>query len=235
MDTLEDSQYIFTLDDDPSVSRILEKATGFKSLNCSSTKDLSRFVDRYTPVAAFIDIHLGIEDNGLDVIPKLRAKWPYSPLIVITSDLQDESLVEAFKQGADDYLLKPIKPKEVQIRFQTRLADLQNRAARTILNTGDISLDTAHRVVNGPLGRQFLAPIETLILAHLIKSQGTIVSKEVIKREAWGPVRVSDNAYYRKLFELRKALCDVSETVKIQSSYGTGLSLLSHAPLKDHA
>ena len=225
------NHFIVTLDDDPMVSRILEKATGIKSLSFQTPQELVQVASQYDPLAAFIDIHLGIDQCGLDAIPTLRARWPYCPLIVITSDPNDEMLVEAFKQGADDFLLKPIKPKELHARFQTRLTDLQERAAKTALKVGDVCLDTAHRVVTGPLGRQSLAPVETLLLAQLIKARGTVVPKEILKREAWGPVRVSDNAFYRKLFELRRALEGVSTAVKIQSVYGAGLSLDVNAAL----
>lgn len=225
MESLSDSKYIITLDDDPTVSLLLEKATSIKSVAFSSPRELCNVAEKYNPLAAFIDIHLGVDESGLDIIPTLRSKWPYCPLIVVTADPNDDTLVQAFKQGADDFVQKPIKPAEVAARFQTRLTELQDRAAKMALAIGDVTLDTAHRLVTGPLGRQFLAPVETLILAHLIKSRGTVVPKEVIKREAWGPVRVSDNAFYRKLFELRRALEGVSKTVKIQSVYGTGLSL----------
>lgn len=226
----EIEHYTITVDDDPMVCRIIERATGVRSLGFQSSQEIQPVAGQYEPLAVFIDIHLGIEESGLSLIPVFRSHWHYAPIIVVTSDPDDECLDEAFKQGANDFLLKPIKPREVQARFRTRLAELQERAARAALIAGDVRLDTAHRVVTGPLGRQFLAPVETLMLAQLIKAKGTVVPKEVIKREAWGPIHVSDNAFYRKLFELRRALEGVSQTVKIQSIYGTGLSLDVRTP-----
>lgn len=226
--------YTITVDDDPMVSRIIERATGVKSLGFQASREIEQVCPQYHPLAVFLDIHLGLDESGLTLIPLFRSHWPYAPIIVVTSDPDDECLDEAFKQGANDFLLKPIKPREVQARFRTRLSELQERATRAALVAGDVRLDTAHRVVTGPQGRQFLAPVETLMLAQLIRSKGTVVPKEVIKREAWGPIHVSDNAFYRKLFELRRALEGVSDTVKIQSIYGTGLSLdLRGASLPD--
>jgi len=222
--------YTITVDDDPMVCRIIERATGVRSLGFQSSGEIQAIARQYEPLAVFLDIHLGLDESGLELIPILRSQWPYAPIIVVTSDPDDECLDEAFKQGANDFLLKPVRPREVQARFRTRLAELQERAARAALIAGDVRLDTAHRVVTGPLGRQFLAPVETLMLSQLIKSKGTVVPKEVLKREAWGPIHVSDNAFYRKLFELRRALEGVSQTVKIQSIYGTGLSLDVRTP-----
>jgi DNA-binding response OmpR family regulator len=220
-----DNAFIVTLDDDPMVSRILELAIGVRSQSYRNLQDYvaARFVRE--PMAVFIDIHLGIEENGLDVIPDTRKRWPYTPIIVVTSDPNDEALELSFRRGADDFLLKPIKPREAQARFRTRLSEAQDKASKSALGVGDLFLDTAHKVISGPNGKQFLAPVETLMLAQLIKARGTVVPKEILKREAWGPVSVSDNAFYRKLFELRRALQVVTESVKIQSVYGEGLSL----------
>lgn len=228
-EVVNNNLFIVTLDDDPSVSRLLEKATGLRSVSFSSGRELCAVADKYNPLAAFVDIHLGVEENGLDVITTLRSKWPYCPVIVVTGDPKDEALEQAFKMGADDFVLKPIRAKEIQSRFQTRLTQLQERAGQVSLRVGDLTLDTAHRTVTGPLGRHFLAPVETLILAQLIKARGTVVPKEVLKREAWGLVQVSDNAFYRKLFELRRALKGVTNAVKIQSVYRSGLSLKTNS------
>lgn len=225
MQNLAGSQYVITLDDDPMVSKIIEKALSLRSVSFPTITDFNQRIPNTEPLAIFVDIHLANDQSGLDIVPQLRTRWPYSPIIVITGDPADECLVDAFRKGADDFLLKPIKPREVHARFQTRLTHLQDRASKSALGAGDVTLDTAHRVVTGPNGRQFLAPVETLLLAQLIKAKGTVVPKEILKREAWGPVRVSDNAFYRKLFELRRALEGVSSNVKIQSVYGAGLSL----------
>lgn len=222
--------FIVTLDDDPSVSRLLEKATGLRSVNFTTGRELCAVAEKMSPLAAFVDIHLGTEENGLEVITTLRQKWPYCPVIVVTADPKDEALESAFKMGADDFVLKPIRPKEIQTRFQTRLTQLQEKANNHSLMVGDLTLDTAHRTVTGPLGRHFLAPVETLILAQLIKAKGTVVPKEVLKREAWGLIQVSDNAFYRKLFELRRALKGVTTGVRIQSVYRSGLSLKTNSP-----
>jgi DNA-binding response OmpR family regulator len=225
MQHFESAQCTVTVDEDPTVCRVIEKATGIRSLGFASSQEFLNASFKFLPLAVFLDIHPGTEGLALALIPTLQARWPFAPVIVVASEPTDECLYEACKQGANDFLLKPIHPREVQARFRLRLAELQERAARAELSAGDVHLDAAHRVVSGPLGRQFLAPVETLMLAQLIKANGTVVSKEAIKRDAWGPIHVSDNAFYRKLFELRRALENVTNNVKVHSIYGTGISL----------
>jgi DNA-binding winged helix-turn-helix (wHTH) protein len=75
------------------------------------------------------------------------------------------------------------------------------------------------------MGREFLPPIESLMLATLLAARGTVVPKETLKHEAWGLNAVSDNAFHRKLFELRRAVQSVSKDVSIRSLYGRGIVL----------
>ncbi len=217
--------YFITLDDDPSVAVLLEAALSLPTVRFSAAETLEAVAEDFRPLAAFIDIELEGGRSGLDIIPNLRAAWPYCPIIVVTSHQEDSYVEEAFRRGADDLVIKPLRPLEVRARFQTRLTDLQERAHGTTMSVGDISLDTKHRVVSGPLGRHFLAPVETHMLAKLIQARGTVLPKEVLKLEGWGPIRVSDNAFYRKLFELRKGLQSVTQEVRVNSIYGCGISL----------
>lgn len=217
--------YFVTLDDDPSVSVILEKSLGVSSQSFSSSKGLKEIAQKNAPLAVFVDIFLGSEESGLDVINTLKKNWPYSPVIVVTADGSEKMLEKAFQMGADDYVRKPLRATEIRQRFQIRVQDAQERSGQVSLSYGDIELDVRHRTLMGPLGRSFLAPVESLMLAQLIKARGSLVQKETLKREAWGLNHVTDNAYYRKLFELRRGLAGVSKTVEIQSAYRAGLQL----------
>lgn len=226
--SIEES-YILAIDDDPTVGPLLGASLGLPAKTCASLEEFANLKVKQPPLATFVDIHLGLEENGLSILPDIKKRWPYNPVFVITSDAKDESLEEAFKVGADDFLTKPIREKEVKARFSTRLTDLQDRANQTTLGMVDVTLNLSHRVLTGPLGKRSLAPVETLILAQLIKAQGTMVLKEVLKREAWGVIKVSDNAFYRKVFELRRTLSEVTNSLSIRAVYGYGLKLeVSH-------
>ena len=127
--------------------------------------------------------------------------------------------------GADDLIIKPVKPRELIARFQTRLLTLQKHSQGSSVAYCGLTLDKEHRIVSGPMGREFLPPIESLMLATLLAARGTVVPKETLKHEAWGLNAVSDNAFHRKLFELRRAVQSVSKDVSIRSLYGRGIVL----------
>ncbi len=217
--------YFVTLDDDPNINGIIERFVGIKSISFVNSAELLKQASQLKPMAVFVDIHLGIDDCGLDVIPTLRAKWPYCPILVLTADPAEDTVSRALSTGADDFLRKPINSKELLARLHARLEDAAEKSARQILEVGDISLDVSHRMLSGPLGRRALSPTEINILAHLIQVRSTVVTKEVLKFRCWGPTAVSDNAVDRKIHEVRAALTDVSAIVRIKSIYGVGISL----------
>lgn len=218
-------KYTITLDDDTLVARIIEKATGIKSIAFSSAQKLVNEAQRYHPLAAFIDIHLDGGESGLQILPNLRTFWPYTPLLVITKDPTDEAVEKALDSGADDFIQKPLRPKELIARLRTRMDDLEKRQAKTTFHFGDIAIDTANRLLRGPKGKAYLSPTEAHLLVCLIQSKGTVVPKEKLKRVGWKKLAVGANALDRKLFELRRALADVSATVRMRSVYGAGVAL----------
>ena len=217
--------WVLVVEDDPVVAKIIEKSLNIPAVCLVDPAEIERLAPRKEPLGCFVDIHLGHGRSGLDFIPALRRKWPVSPVLVVTTDGSDEALEQAFFAGADDLIVKPVKPRELIARFQTRLLTLQKHSQGASISYFGIVLDKEHRIVSGPLGREFLPPIESLMLASLMAAKGTVVPKETLKHEAWGLNAVSDNAFHRKLFELRRAVQSVSNDVSIRSLYGRGIVL----------
>ena len=218
--------FIIVLDDDPMIERVISTATSKPTQNFSSIRTLEQEVDKLNPIALFVDIHLGLKESGLDVLPVLRSKWPFAPIIVITGDRNENSVGDALAAGADDFLYKPINPKELVARLQTRLGELAKREAREIIRFGDVTVDKVHRMVVNEHGKhRFLSPTEMSLLTCLLDAQGTVVRREILKRKCWGQVFVSDNALNRKLHEVRRSLNEVSDYLKIRTIYGTGFAI----------
>ncbi len=229
-----DLRYTVTLDDDPVVACLIEETLGLKNFSFSSTEPLLECAEHLNPVGAFVDIHLKGE-CGLDIVPKLRAAWPMTAIIVISGDESDDSILQALASGADDFVRKPISSAEMNARLRARIENLNDRNKLNLLRFGDLQVDLKHKTIAGPKAQLSLSSREVELLAHMIQAQGTIVSKEVLKRHLWGSLSVSDNALDRKIFEVRRALREVSDTAELHSVYGVGmvLRIRSQASEKD--
>jgi DNA-binding response OmpR family regulator len=206
MSQLSGNEYIIVLDDDPMVARIIQKSLGLKTLQYSTVESLTAEAGKFHPVAAFVDIHLETE-TGLSAVPVLKAKWPFCPIIVITGDSTDDAITEALACGADDFVRKPIRPKELAARLQTRLIDQAQKEAKNVLRVGDLSAT------------------EINLFLSLLQARGTIVPRSTLKLRCWGQIAVSDNALDRKVYEVRRALREIGSQLNVGTAYGVGFSV----------
>lgn len=215
---------IIVIDDDPMINKIIGSATGKKTLHFTSTTSMLEQIESLDPLCMFLDIHLGMQENGLDILPNLKERWPFCPIIVVTGDKKDNTIGNALASGADDFIYKPIHPKELMARMQARLEELSRREARELIHIGDLVVDIAHRVVTNEESKEqrYLSPTEMSLLTCLLNAHGTVVRREVMKRKCWGQIYVSDNALNRKLHEVRRSLKEISHLVNIRTIYGTG-------------
>jgi DNA-binding response OmpR family regulator len=218
-------RYTITLDDDPQVHRAIAQATGIESRWFASSAKIPAG-DELNPLAVFVDVGMSVAsaENG-QLIPKLKDHWPLSPIILTAQSENSDMLLEAMALGADDFVAKPIEPREITRRFEVRLAALARRAARETIKVGDLAIDTLQRSVSSTRGVKFLSPTEIKLISELAKAGGDVVPRELLKSRCWPQMEVSDNALNRKLYEVRRRLMPLSEKINIRTIYGVGFVL----------
>ena len=155
----------------------------------------------------------------------LRSWWVYCPIIVVTASPGDDIVGLALAAGANDYLRKPMNPKELAARLHARTVEMQQRAAMDSIQIGDSTLDIIRRCLSGKKGKRHLSELDARLLAHLARSPETLISRPELKQVLWGGLRITDNALDKRLCELRQALRDVGASASLLSYYGKGLRL----------
>jgi DNA-binding response OmpR family regulator len=217
--------YTITLDDDLVVHKMIAKATGIASLPFVSQKSLAERMDELDPMAAFVDMHLGPEENGLDVIPSLRLRWPFCPILVVTSDAGDAAIGEALAAGANDFIRKPISGKEVLARLNARVREMAHHQEIEQISIGDVVFNRRLGTLSGRGVSRHLTPKEMLMFESIASAKGMMITRKDLKRRVWGDTKVSDNAFDKLLHKLRSALRDASAELSIEALYGAGVAL----------
>lgn len=106
-----------------TLSRILSKA-GYNVTTASSGEEALNLTLAGAFELAFIDLMMpGI--GGLELLAEFRKLYPDMPVLILTAHATLESAIEAVRQGARDYLLKPADPKLIISRVETILAEQQ--------------------------------------------------------------------------------------------------------------
>ncbi len=90
---------IMVLEDDPMVARIIGKATGLMTQNALTVEELESTIKASEPMAMFIDVHIGMNINGIEVIPRLKNKMPFCPIIVVAGDHSPDLVGDALAAG----------------------------------------------------------------------------------------------------------------------------------------
>ena len=129
-----------------------------------------------------VDIMIPKRD-GWTVVKDLRAAGVQTPVIFLTARDSVRDRVKGLELGADDYVVKPFAFSELLARVRSLLRRFP--AQRDELRIEDLEIDTRHhRATRGGLSLN-LTPKEFLLLSHLVRSAGAVVSRTEIAEHVW--------------------------------------------------
>lgn len=122
--------------------------------------------------------------NGLDVCKKLRSEHgDQTPLLMLTALGTTDDIVNGFTIGADDYLTKPFKFRELLARVHALAR--RNTVVNRLLTVGDLKMDTRAMEVNRGGKRIELTAREFRLLEYLLINKNQVVSRTYILENVW--------------------------------------------------
>lgn len=156
-----------------------------------------------SPVAAVILDLLLPGLSGREVCYRLRAAGCWVPVLMATAFGEVEDRIQGFRDGADDYLVKPFSLAELVVRLRAILRRGPIEAER-ILRVGDLHADVAtHRVWRGDV-EVLLTPREFEVLELFMRRPGIVLSRQSLTASIWGcDAHVSSNALEKYISHLR--------------------------------
>lgn len=126
--------------------------------------------------------------SGIELLPHVR-ELTSAPVIMVTAHGDLSLLVEALTAGADDFIVKPVRPAEFVARARAllrRLAQAASPAPPRRFSDGNISVDFDRNIVETARGVSTLTPTERRLLEYLIANPGRISTQEELLRAVWG-------------------------------------------------
>jgi two-component system, OmpR family, response regulator MprA len=144
--------------------------------------------------------------DGVSVARRLRTGGVRSPILMLTARDSARDIVRGLDVGADDYLTKPFSFEVLAARLRVIARRIAGESG-SILQVSDLTLDTqTHEVHRG--GRQIvLTRTEFVLLDHLMRRAGRVVSRDDLIEAVWGIDRdVESNTLDVFIFQLRGKL-----------------------------
>jgi len=164
--------------------------------------------------------------TGIQVCKMIRQKSEV-PIVILTDNSQEEDVVRGFEAGADDYLVKPIRPRELVMRAQALLRRSQSQGLtdRRKLSFDHLILDLETRQLIYRGKSVPVSPLEFQLLKYLMMNPGVVLTKEDLLRHVWGYLNTGGemNMIEATVRRLRKKVeMDPSSPQYIKTVWGMG-------------
>ncbi|MDO5700727.1 MAG: MtrAB system response regulator MtrA [Bowdeniella nasicola] len=177
---------ILVVDDDTALAEmigIVLRAEGFEPVFCA---DGAQAVDTFRstqPDLVLLDLMLpGM--GGIEICRTLREETGV-PIVMLTAKSDTTDVVRGLEAGADDYIPKPFKSKELVARVRARLRSMPDEEKERI-TVGDLVIDVAAHEVRRDDELIALTPLEFDLLVALARKPWQVFSREVLLTEVWG-------------------------------------------------
>lgn len=216
---------ILVVDDEPQIQKLLEVVLSNSEMSVRIAPNGSLGIQQTAssaPDLVILDLNLP-DRNGHEVIRQVR-QWYERPIIVLSVNNDEETVVKALDLGATDYLSKPFRTGELLARIRACLRGSTTNNAHPVIQSSNFQIDLAAMAVKRSGELLHLTAKEFQLLAYMARNEGRVLTHRQLLREVWGVGHQTDTQYLRVfVVQLRKKLeIDPSNPVHIITESGIG-------------
>lgn len=184
------SKRVFIIDDEPDMVKIgtdLLEADGYLVTSSGNPVDALKKIRTTPPDLILLDIRLP-EKDGFQVCKELKSdpQTRNIPIIMISVKSDETDVVVGLEMGADDYLSKPLRKRELLARVKTVLRRLEPDAGVQRIECGPLTLDYGSYTATVNKKPLSLTPKEFELLGFFLKRKNRVLTRAVISDNVWG-------------------------------------------------
>lgn len=222
------SKKILVIEDDPTIQELLEHLitnAGYNARLTSTGSEGLAVWEEWEPDLVVLDLLLP-DMHGYDVCRRIRQSGQYTGILMLTA-LDDEiDQVTGLELGADDYLPKPFRPRELMARIRSILRRVH--AARPVekLQSGSLLVDTIRGKTYWDAEEVPLTQVEMQILIRLLENANQVVSRAELAERIWGTEDIGDTRTIDvHVRHIRAKFEQVTDRTVIETVRGVGYRL----------
>ena len=222
------SPLVLVVEDEPVINEAVADRLRAEGFGVEQAYDGPGAVERYAatrPDLVVLDVMLPGFD-GLEVCRRIQAQQPV-PVLMLTARDDEADILVGLAVGADDYLTKPFRMRELVARVRAllrrveRAAELAARPAARLV-VGDLVVDTGARRVVAAGEEVHLTPTEFELLARLATAPGDVLTRERLLADVWDWAEASGT---RTVDSHVKALRAKIGADRVRTVHGVGYAL----------
>lgn len=175
---------ILLVEDDGQIASYLGellRAEGFDTQIAGSKKEASECLLIQAFDLVLLDVSLP-DGNGFSICAEIKKEYEI-PVIFLTASGDEYSVVAGLDMGADDYIAKPFRPRELISRIRSVLRRCKKE--QRILSCGDLKVNVSSATVTKGEKELFLSALEYRLLLLLLQNKGQILTRNQLLEEIW--------------------------------------------------
>lgn len=175
---------ILLVEDDGQIASYLGellRAEGFDTQIAGSKKEAGECLLIQAFDLVLLDVSLP-DGNGFSVCAEIKREYEI-PVIFLTASGDEYSVVAGLDMGADDYIAKPFRPRELISRIRSVLRRCKKE--QRILSCGDLKVNVSSATVTKGEKELFLSALEYRLLLLLLQNKGQILTRNQLLEEIW--------------------------------------------------
>ncbi len=198
---------ILVIYDEAQTRKILEialQSNDYGIIQASTAEEGLALVTSHAPDQVLLQLDLP-EINDHTALQQLRERYT-KPVIVLSVQGNEENIVKALHNGANDYLVKPFLSGELLARVSAALrVDMPN--AEQVMSYKDLDINLSKTTVRKGKEVVDLTATEYSLLRLFVRHEGNVMTHQYLLREIWGPGYINQSQYLRfNIAELRKKI-----------------------------
>lgn len=197
---------VLVADDEPVIRRVigtLLRAHGYTVDDARTGEEAITAIRARSADVVFLDINMpGI--GGIEACRRIRSSFPDIGILMVTVRDSEDDTVEALEAGADDYIRKPFRARELMARLDAlvRRTHKSTAVAPSVIRVGKLELDLPTRVLRKSGEEIHLSPIELNLLEYFMRNLGIPLDHSKLLRTVWGPEYGNEIEYLRTYIRL---------------------------------
>ena len=208
---------ILVIDDEPQIRKLLQitlQGEGYLVRQAVSAKEGLLMAANHPPDMILLDLGLP-DESGHQVLQKLR-KWYTNPIVIVSVQKDEEDIIKALDNGANDYLTKPFRTGELLARIRSASRQIFTEEQGQLLVFGNLEIDLVARAVKKNKAAVKLTATEYNLLILLARNEGKVLTHQYLLRAIWGPGYVGQSQYLRVFIaQLRNKIEDDANHPKL--------------------
>lgn len=207
---------ILLVEDDNSIVKNLTSflnSEGFNVVSCSGQKSAIELLSDNSFSLALVDISLS-DGNGFAVCSYAKSCTD-TAVIFLTASGDEFSVVTGLDMGADDYINKPFRPRELVSRIKSVMR--RSSKGHAVISISNIRIDTEKAIVTKNTNELFLSALEYRLLLVFCNNMGCVLSRSKLLEEIWDIAGdfVNDNTLTVYIKRLRDKIEDDPQNPRI--------------------